>query len=137
MLRLLFDRILFFIVVAVFAAAPMFPQAFAAAVTSTPSEGIISTLQIFGTDMGLSDTDPRIIVARLVRTAMGFVGIIMLLMILSSGVQFMISGGDEEKVGSAKKTFLNAIIGLIITLSAYSIVAFVLRALSSAGSTAY
>lgn len=98
------------------------------------SGDILNTLQIFGANMGLADTDPRIIVARLIRTAMGFVGIVLLLMILSSGVQFMGSGGDEEKVKGAKRTFFNAIIGVVIMLSAYSIVAFVLRALSTAGS---
>lgn len=82
--------------------------------------------------MGLSDTDPRLIIARLIHIALGFVGIILLLMILSSGFSFMVSGGDEEKVGSAKRTLFNAIIGVFIMLSAYSIVSFVLNGLSAA-----
>lgn len=104
------------------------------ATTSTPSGGIQDALKIFGDNMGLPDTDPRIIMARIIRTAMGFVGIVMLLMILSSGAQFMTSGGDEDKVKNAKKTFYNAIIGLIIMLCSYSVVAFVLRSLSTASS---
>lgn len=96
------------------------------------SPDILETLKIFGANMGLPDTDPRIIFARLVRSAMGFVGIVMLLMILWSGLLFMTSGGDDDKVKRAKMTFFNAIIGLIIILSAYSIVAFVLQALSVA-----
>ncbi len=102
------------------------------AATKNWDGSILNTLKIFGANMGLPDTDPRIIVARLIRTAMGFVGIVMLLMILSSGASFMFSGGDEEKIKHAKKTFYNAIIGLIIMLSAYSIVAFLLRSLSAA-----
>ncbi|MDO8625849.1 MAG: hypothetical protein Q7K39_00085 [Candidatus Magasanikbacteria bacterium] len=127
------QRILFLAVAGVSMSSFLFPQATLAA-TSTPSGSILDTLQIFGANMGLPDTDPRLIVARLVRTAMGFVGIVVVLMILSSGWSFMVSGGDEEKVKKAKRTFYNAIIGLIIMLSAYSIVAFVLRALSAAGS---
>ncbi len=96
------------------------------------SPEILETLKIFGANMGLPDTDPRIIFARLIRSAMGFVGIVMLVMILWSGLLFMTSGGDEDKVKRAKMTFFNAIIGLIIILSAYSIVAFVLQALSAA-----
>lgn len=96
------------------------------------SPDILETLKIFGANMGLPDTDPRIIFARLVRSAMGFVGIVMLLMILWSGLLFMTSGGDDDKAKRAKMTFFNAIIGLIIILSAYSIVAFVLQALSVA-----
>ena len=82
--------------------------------------------------MGLPDTDPRLIIARLVHTALGFVGVILLLMILSGGFSFMVSGGDEEKTSAAKRTLFNAIMGVIVILSAYSIVAFVLNTLSTA-----
>lgn len=87
---------------------------------------IIDTLRIFGTNIGLSDTDPRFIVANLIRIAMGFIGIILVLMILSSGTAFLFSGGDKEKISGAKKTLFNAIIGLAIILSAYNITAFVM-----------
>lgn len=98
------------------------------------SSGMMETLKIFGANMGLSDTDPRIIFARLVHSAMGFVGIIMVVMILWSGWLFMTSGGNDDQVKRAKMTFFNAIIGLAIILSAYSIVAFALKALSAANS---
>lgn len=100
--------------------------------TSTPDPGndIIKTLRIFGANMGLPNTDPRAIVAQLIRTAMGFLGIIAVIMILISGAKLMISGGEKEKVRQAKSTFFNALIGLFIILSAYSIVAFVLNTLS-------
>lgn len=130
------QRILFFSAAGVFMISLMFPHIAAAAATSTPNAGAIDALRIFGTDMGLPSTDPRLIVARLIRAATGFIGIIMLLMILSSGAQFMGSGGDEEKVKKAKQTFYNAVIGLIIMLSSYSIVAFVLNSLSTATSSA-
>lgn len=95
---------------------------------------IIETLKIFGDNIGLSDTDPRMIIARLIRVAMGFIGVIMVLMILSSGVLMMISGGDIEKVKRSKKTFFNAVIGLMIMLSAYGIVSFVLHLFPVEGS---
>jgi len=103
--------------------------------TSTPrvNDSFLNVMRIFGANMGLSDTDPRIVIARLIRVAMGFVGIVVVLMILSSGLKFMVSGGNKEKVENAKRTFYNAIIGLIIILSAYSIVAFVFNILSAAG----
>ncbi len=131
--QIILARKLSFVVVGVFVALLLFPQ-IATAATSTSNGIILDTLRIFGANMGLPETDPRLIIARLIRVAMGFVGIILLLMLLSSGAQFMISGGNEDKVKSAKKTFYNAIVGLIIILSAYSIVAFVLRSLSDANS---
>lgn len=89
-------------------------------------------MDFFNFDVGLPATDPRLIVARLIHTALGFVGIILLLMILSAGFAFMVSGGDEDKISSAKKTLFNAIFGVIIILSANSIVNFVLNALTTA-----
>mgnify|MGYP001592247399 CR=1 FL=1 len=93
---------------------------------------LLRNLKVFGQDTGMSSTDPRVIAARLIKMAMGFVGIIVLIMILGSGLMFMTAGGDEEKTSQAKRTFFNAIIGLIIILSAYSIVTFVLNALTTA-----
>lgn len=91
----------------------------------------MSSMRSFGALIGFSSTDPRTIVTRLIRTALGFMGIILLLMILSSGVQFMFSGGNTEKIEKAKQTFYNAIIGIAIILSAYSIVTFVVGALTA------
>jgi hypothetical protein len=96
---------------------------------NTSSTSILESLRFFGAYIGMSDADPRLIIARLIHMALGFVGIILLLAILSSGFSFMVSGGDEEKTASAKRTLFNAIIGVIIILSAYSIVNFVLNGL--------
>jgi hypothetical protein len=99
--------------------------------TSTPSKGILDMSQSFGDSIGLSDTDPRIIIMRLIRVALGFIGIILLIMFILSGARFMTSGGDDEKVKKAKKTFYSAIIGIIIILSSYSIVEFVINSFIS------
>lgn len=93
---------------------------------------LYENLQIFGVYLGLSATDPRIMIAHLVRAGLGFIGILFLFLILVSGLTWMTSGGNEEKIAGAKKTIANAIIGLIIIFSAYGIVQFVLNALVSA-----
>jgi hypothetical protein len=95
-------------------------------------EKMLENLRFFGNYIGMPDTDPRLILARLIHMALGFVGVILLLAILSSGFSFMIAGGDEEKTASAKRTLINAIIGVFIILCAYSIVNFVLNGLTAA-----
>lgn len=100
--------------------------------TQSANVSLLKNLKVFGQDTGMSSTDPRVIAARLIKMAMGFVGIIVLIMILGSGLMFMTAGGDEEKTSQAKRTFFNAILGLLIVLSAYSIVTFVLNGLISA-----
>lgn len=125
------NRLLFFVIVVIFAFSLIPTQAIAATASTTAGNIVLDALKIFGANMGLPDTDPRIIVARIIRTVMGFVGIVLLLMFLYSGASFMLSGGDKEKVLAAKRTFFNAIIGIFIMLSAYGIVAFVLNALGT------
>ena len=90
---------------------------------------------MLGRFLGMEATDPRLIAASLIRIALGFLGIIFLVMILLAGFTLMTSGGNSERIGAAKRTFFNAIIGLIIILSANSIVMYVIRAFSNAPDT--
>ena len=106
--------------------------------TTTGSVGpeIQNSLSIFGDNAGLGNADPRVIIARLIRVFVEFMGVVLLLMVLSGGASYLFSGGDEERAAEGKKTLINAFVGLFIMLSAYSIVAFVLNALNSAGTAA-
>lgn len=80
----------------------------------------------------LSDTDPRIIAARLINATLELVGIVALVMILLAGFRFLFSMGQKEKMAAAGATFKNAIIGLVIVLAAWSIVRFVIEELVKA-----
>lgn len=51
-----------------------------------------------------------------------------MLMVLLGGLQWMVSGGNEDMLARAKRTVGNAIIGMIIILLAWAIVRFVLDA---------
>lgn len=90
---------------------------------------IYEGLAVFGAYLGLPTGDPTVIIARIIRALVGFLGILFLLLILLSGLTWMLSGADDEKRGQAKKTLINAIIGLIIIFSSYSIVQYVVGAL--------
>jgi|GEM_PF-621177 len=82
--------------------------------------------------LGLPSTDIRTIVANIIRVFLGLLGIIALVLMIYAGFEWMTSGGSEEKIAQAKKILSNATIGLIIILSAYSIVSFVISRLLSA-----
>ncbi len=81
---------------------------------------------------GLATTDVRLVVARIIRTVLGLLGIIALVIVLYGGFSYMTAGGDDEKVGSAKKILVNGGIGLLIILSSYAITSFVISRLVSA-----
>jgi hypothetical protein len=98
--------------------------------TSPPDLG----LQQVGDNIGLPTTDIRLIIARIIRIALGLLGIVALVLILYAGFTWMTAGGDEEKISQAKKILINAVIGLAIILSSYAIASFVISKLTAASS---
>lgn len=80
----------------------------------------------------LSALDPRIIVGRLIQSGLGLLGVVVVVIVMWAGYKWMVSGGKEEKVADARKTIINLIIGLAIMLSAYSIVNFIIDAVTEA-----
>lgn len=86
------------------------------------------------TELGLPNQDIRVTVARIIRVLMGLLGIIAVVIILIGGFTWMTAGGNEEKVGEAKKWIFSGVIGLAIILSAYAIATFVINSLVTATS---
>lgn len=48
------------------------------------------------------------------------------IMIIVGGIRYAISTGDASAIGAAKKTILYSIIGLIVAISAWAIVGFII-----------
>ncbi|MCX6800341.1 MAG: Ig-like domain-containing protein, partial [Candidatus Falkowbacteria bacterium] len=86
----------------------------------------------FGAGTGLSATDPRIIIANIIRVLLGFLGTIAVVLIMYAGFVMMTSEGDPAKTQKAKDVLKSAIIGLIIILSAFGIASFVINSLMEA-----
>ncbi len=71
--------------------------------------------------------DLRYTIANLVRVALGFVGIILLILTLYAGFLWFSARGNEEQVTKAKAVLKNSVIGLVIIMLSYSITLFVTR----------
>lgn len=84
------------------------------------------------TETGLGNTDPRVIIARIIQIFLGFLGIIAVILIMYGGWLWMSSQGDPQKIDQAKKTLTSAIVGTIIILMAFSIVSFIVGILLGA-----
>ncbi len=80
--------------------------------------------------IALAQGDPRVLVGRIIQIVLSFLGVIILGLIIYAGFIWMTSGGEEEKVSQAKKILKNAVIGLVITLSAWAITTFLLTKLT-------
>lgn len=82
--------------------------------------------------IGLGTRDVRVTIARIINVALGLLGIVAVVIVLSGGFRWMTAGGDEGKVDEAKKLITAGVIGLAIILSAYAIAQFVITSLISA-----
>lgn len=73
---------------------------------------------------------------RAVITILSFiVGAVSIIMVMVGGFKYVTSGGDSNKVASAKSTILYAIVGIVITVMAQVIVRFVLNKTSGPATT--
>lgn len=83
-------------------------------------------------DTGLSAQDPRITVARIIQIALGFLGTIAVVLVIYAGFLWMTSEGNADKLKRAKDILKSAAIGLLIILSAFAIVTFIIDKLNDA-----
>lgn len=86
----------------------------------------------FATSAGLGEADLIDTIASIIRIALGFLGVIAVVIILLGGFKWMTAGGNDTKVGEAKKLIFSGIIGLIIIISAYAIASFVITSIVNA-----
>ena len=80
----------------------------------------------------LGNKDPRTMITQIINVLLTLLGIVAVVIVLLGGFKWMTAGGNEDKVGEAKKILGAGIIGLVIILAAWGIAAFVLNTLMSA-----
>jgi hypothetical protein len=86
----------------------------------------------YGDYTGLSKTDIRITIAKIIKTALGLLGTVALVLVVYAGFLWMTAGGNTEQIDKAKGVLSAAIVGLVIILSAYAITDFVINELQTA-----
>lgn len=87
-----------------------------------------------GFDVKTPDQLP-IIIGTVIKTALGIVGVVFLVLMVYAGYTWMIARGDEGKVEKAKDTMVNCIIGIVIVVGAYAITSFLVSHLNPAPAT--
>ncbi len=123
MIRVLLAMVFLFF----FCITPALAQTTSNGNVGTAGADLQSGLTVIEKPLGLPSDDVRVVVARVIRVALGLVGIVMVVLILYGGWLWMSAGGNENQIEKAKQVLINAAIGLAIILSAYGIVLFVMR----------
>lgn len=108
--------------------------AFPAAVFAQSGANPFTTGQKLASDVGnsagiASSTPLPLIIGRIVNAALGFLGVIFLVLLLYAGFLWMTAQGDEKGVTKAKDIIKQAIIGLIVIVAGFAISNFVLGSL--------
>lgn len=80
---------------------------------------------------GYQEGDIGSITGQVINTALQLVGIIFLGLMVYAGYLWMTAAGEESQIDKAKKIVTSAIIGLVLTMSAYAITTLVTSRFSS------
>lgn len=83
--------------------------------------------------VGYNDNTPDLkqTAVNIVNLVLGFLGLIAVVIILIGGFKWMTAGGNDEKVGEAKKLLIAGLIGLVIILLAWGIATWVISTLQT------
>src|SRR3989344_5982821 len=60
-------------------------------------------LETFAQQQGLTTENPRVITVRTIQWALGFLGLVAVIMIIYGGITWMTSAGNEKRVTQAKQ----------------------------------
>lgn len=122
--------------------AVAFVFALGALVAPTPAAAVLSAEEARGS-FGLDAVgDPAALggtlgnkglvetITGIIKIGLSLLGIIAVVIILAGGFKWMTAGGNEDKVGEARKMIISGVIGLAIIMSAFAIAQFVIGSLA-------
>jgi len=119
-------------VAGIMAASLLVMPVMASAQLTPESTGLAGAAAGTGLSTTCTGTDCLIsIIGNVISLALGFIGIILLVMLLYAGFLWMTAGGDVAGVKAAKTMITNAVVGVIIVAVSYAITAFVLGQLAT------
>lgn len=95
------------------------------AACSSPKDCVKSGLDAAGGNSSGTQKSASSIIKTIVNALLFILGAIAVIMIVIGGIKYTTSNGDASAVSGAKNTILYAVIGLLIAISAYAIVNFV------------
>ncbi len=102
---------------------------------SAQTNDILGLNVINNANIGLQASDPRAVAARIINVALGFLGIIAVVIVLYGGFMWMTAAGNEERISKAKQILTAGIIGLVIIVMAWAIASYVVRTLMNVTNT--
>lgn len=82
-------------------------------------------------EIGLGNKAPKQIMVQVIRIALGFLGLIAVIIILIGGFKWMTAQGNDDKISEARKLIQAGIVGLVIILAAWGITFWLLDTIAN------
>ncbi len=95
----------------------------------------ISANQNAASGFGVSTSTPTSILTNIINYALAIIGFLGVLGFIIAGIMYLISAGDETLAEKAKGYMVNAIIGVVVALLGYVIMAAISALLGAGGAT--
>lgn len=110
----------------------MMVPAMALAQLTPGNTGLSAAAQGSGLQTDCSGTDCLTqIVGGVINIALGFLGIVLLAILVYAGFTWMTAGGDLDKVKRAKSMLVNAVAGIIVIAASFAITSYVVTQLGT------
>ena len=81
--------------------------------------------------LGLPTGTPAAFISKLINYLLGFIGILLMAMLIYGGLLYLTSRGNEKQTETAKNVLTYAIIGIVIIFASYIIANYTIMALTS------
>jgi hypothetical protein len=104
-------------------------QVFAQGDLLSSQEGMADVQAVFG-----EPEDIRVTIVKIINIVLSVLGVLFVVLLVMAGFKYMTAAGNEDKVKEAVRQISQAVIGLIIILSAWGISFFILQRLAAAAS---
>jgi hypothetical protein len=80
----------------------------------------------------LSSSELEVSIGNLIQIALGFLGVISVVIILMGGFKWMVASGNDDNIKEAQTLIFGGVVGLAVIASAWAITSFVVEAIIKA-----
>ena len=99
----------------------------AVAAPPTAVDRAVAGFELSAETAGLTAGNPFVKIGRILGYVTGIATVILIVIVVYGGLTWMTAGGNQEGVSKGRSMIIQGVIGLLITMSAYSIVYFVVQ----------
>lgn len=83
--------------------------------------------QVGNNTYGANPKDIKVVAIDIINLALSFLALAILILFFMAGYRWMMAGGNQDAIKKAKSQMINAVIGLVIVLSAWGISVYILK----------